>query len=338
MQSSLKCKLTDEEKVFIIESYKDKSFGLIAIELRKSKSTIYSFWKKWSNTRKIANIPPIGRRKFIIGRRQMKIIKRYMTKNKDSTLKSAIRLFGLTCSNVTLSKLLRKEKIGNYREIVKDKLTPRIMKNRVEFAEMYRRWSYNQWKKVVFWDSSSIELGKVYRKRIWRQRSDKSYTENKRRYIKVYIRMFGAVSFYGKSKLILLTNRFTNRNFIEFLNLHWNDIFDGVRPNLTGKCYILQDNEKPQISEEAKRYFSRKKIDIFPNYPAKSGDINIIENVWYTLKKEIYRHNIKTTEELEFIAQKCWDEIPQTYIQSLVKSMNKRLNSIINLKGKFSKY
>ena len=54
-------------------------------------------------------------------------------------------------------------------------------------------------------------------------------------------------------------------------------------------------------------------------WPAQTPDINIIENIWYRIKRELKRHPERLTSatQLETAIQTIWEKVPVSYIQNL---------------------
>ena len=67
--------------------------------------------------------------------------------------------------------------------------------------------------------------------------------------------------------------------------------------------------------------------------PAKSSDLNIIENVWSMLIQEIQKLGPQTAKTLEKSIKKAWSKIPQNSIQNCDLSMPTRLNLVMKSKG-----
>ena len=51
-------------------------------------------------------------------------------------------------------------------------------------------------------------------------------------------------------------------------------------------------------------------------WPAQSSDLNIIENVWKTIKIRVQRRisEIKNADKLQRVVQEIWTALPQHYI------------------------
>jgi hypothetical protein len=74
--------------------------------------------------------------------------------------------------------------------------------------------------------------------------------------------------------------------------------------------------------------------------PSQSPDINIIENVWRTikLKLENKKHLIKTQQDLINHVKGIWYSLPVHNIQSLYVSIPSRIRQVIISKGHITKY
>jgi transposase len=103
----MKVKLSEEEKIFIILNYKDKTIGRLSQIMNKSRSTIYFFYKKWLATKTILNLKKTGR-KAILNERQIKTIESYTNRNPLSTIKYTRRALGIRCGLTTMYKTVKK--------------------------------------------------------------------------------------------------------------------------------------------------------------------------------------------------------------------------------------
>ena len=76
------------------------------------------------------------------------------------------------------------------------------------------------------------------------------------------------------------------------------------------------------------------------NWPAKSPDLNIIENIWRCIKIKMSRKidTIENRSDLVNAVTQIWNGLPQTYIRSLYASIPARIRQVLIQKGYATKY
>ncbi len=168
----MKVRLTEEEKIFIIKNYDSMSLGRISQLINKSRSTIYFFHMKWLGTKSIQNRKSSGR-SLAMTSSMIRRLEAYIKRKPLSSLsqiKEGINFHGHIS---TLWKYITK-KLGfkNCRYLHKPKIKPANLNMRLAFARKYSHWTVRQWKKVLFTDESSVELWKLYQRKIWRKRGE----------------------------------------------------------------------------------------------------------------------------------------------------------------------
>lgn len=75
-------------------------------------------------------------------------------------------------------------------------------------------------------------------------------------------------------------------------------------------------------------------------WPSKSPDLNPIENVWGQMTKFMYQEGFRpqNQQELQQKIVEAWGHITNDYVRTLVLSMPRRLQSVIDNNGSVTKY
>jgi transposase len=110
---------------------------------------------------------------------------------------------------------------------------------------------------------------------------------------------------------------------------------------------FMQDNASIHTSRAVRQWFRDMGIPLL-DWPPYSPDLNLIEQVWFHLKKKV----LELYPELEFATRKteddllkleqalieAWDALPTSLFESLVKSMPRRVMACYKAKGWYTKY
>jgi len=71
------------------------------------------------------------------------------------------------------------------------------------------------------------------------------------------------------------------------------------------------------------------------DWPARSPDLNPIENLWGILVRKVYRNNrqFETVAELKTAIEAAWMEVEPETIKNLISSMPNRIFQLISKHG-----
>ena len=105
------------------------------------------------------------------------------------------------------------------------------------------------------------------------------------------------------------------------------------------KLIFQQDNAACHTSRATMEYFGEVKLNVL-EWPAMSPDLNPIEHVWLQLKRWLYkhRHTIKNKIDLKAAITEFWEGFLKKSVQTLIKSMPRRLQAVRAAKGGHTKY
>ncbi len=107
--------------------------------------------------------------------------------------------------------------------------------------------------------------------------------------------------------------------------------------------WFVMDNDPSQRSKAAKKAINDAGATLF-EIPARSPDLNPIENLFHIVKKQIQSQAIaeriykETWHEFKARVRKTILNIPITYVNNLLLSMPKRIDAVIKCRGFRTKY
>lgn len=105
---------------------------------------------------------------------------------------------------------------------------------------------------------------------------------------------------------------------------------------------FMQDNALIHSANKIRDWFEEMGIEVM-NWPPYSPDLNPIEHLWFRLKELVYeiRPDIETVsggddtvrEILLKALQEAWPKITKNYMDTLIQSMDSRVNAVIEAEG-----
>lgn len=158
------------------------------------------------------------------------------------------------------------------------------------------------------------------------------------------VRMFVAMA-YGKGVVMCeqfppeLT--FNGINYRQFVMDHFPRAL-AKSTNPTQKL-ILQDGDPVQQSKQARLAYDELRCSIF-DIPARSPDLNPIENLFHNVRRELHQQARKRRIEKESYDEyvvrvtKTINNMPKELVDNTIKSLPERISAVIDTKGDRSKY
>jgi transposase len=124
----------------------------------------------------------------------------------------------------------------------------------------------------------------------------------------------------------------------QYQNILKNEMLTSARQLFPDNNFIFQqDNDPKHTSNLCKNYLATKRTNVL-KWPARSPDLNPIENLWSILNTFMKDRKPQTREELFEILTNAWNNFPVNILNRLVESMPCRIEAIIKKNGFPTKY
>lgn len=244
---------------------------------------------------------------------------------------------GTSASVWTIRRILKSSPtLKRLRLKKKPVLTPRHQEGRLNFAREHMSWN-SEWRSVIFSDEKRFCLdgpdGHSYYYHDLRK---------ERRYLSRHhsrqgsVMIWGAISYYGQVHLAILEGKQTGAKYKQLLQEtrpHVERVMQGTN------CIFQHDRAPIHTSRIVQDYFREENIALL-DWPSISPDLNIIENLWGWLTRQIYANGrqFHSKEQLIVAIREKWNEIPLTLIRKLFDSIPNRIFETINVNGKHTHY
>ncbi|GBN98647.1 Transposable element Tc3 transposase [Araneus ventricosus] len=111
-------------------------------------------------------------------------------------------------------------------------------------------------------------------------------------------------------------------------------------PLITSGDYLFEkEDASVHVSQSSKSWFDTNFVKLL-DWPARSRDLNPMENLWGILAHEVYKNGIQcqNKQELMFSIEKAWIKISKNALKELSNSVTSRLIKVIEKKGEIINY
>jgi hypothetical protein len=207
---------------------------------------------------------------------------------------------GVNVSASTVRKALHD--VGFYSRIAQKKpfLFDTHRARRLDFAREHQKWTIEDWKKVIWTNESTFEVGKSFRQILVWLKSDEHYKLGcltptfKLR--KTSIMIWGG--FTATYKLSLIRMPPNRRTIVDYVEIEYDGVLGSFLKEQKGVCkFVLMENSAPVHRSKVAKYW-RENHDLEKiEWPSQSPDFNPIKNVWKLLKDVVQKKRRPKNQE-----------------------------------------
>lgn len=282
--------------------------------------------------------PRSGRPRLINEIQQREMVQAYENNGFLRTDDFAVRF---DTSVKTVRRTLHRQGIHHRRPAKKPSLTDEHKRNRLTFAREYLDFN---WQNTIFTDEKTFMSSQHGRLHLWRRNGtryeEKNIIQNTESG-RISVNLWGWMSAAGPGELVAQPpGRATAVNYVEILDKNMLPTVRCVYPALDVPIVpFVQDNCPVHRAHIVNDWFTANpEISVIP-WPAKSPDLNPIENLWGLMVQRWEMRNERRTEVLEAHCHQVWEDLRGTNICSnIVGSMRRRLLDVIENNGGYTKY
>ena len=149
--------------------------------------------------------------------------------------------------------------------------------------------------------------------------------------------MWGCICFDSVWTLTAAEGNINSAKNIEILD---KNLWPVVVWYFEGKEYLfINDNAPVHRAHTVDNYKDQSEVTSV-EWLAQSPDLNIIQNIWLYMKRELQKSaiNIATKNDLLREIQSVWWNIELDYIRNVYQSIPDRLDNVINMRAHLTKY
>lgn len=233
--------------------------------------------------------------------------------------------------------------IGYHHQIPAEKelLTVQHKEQRMAFALDHIVWN-NEWECTIFSDEKVFSTDESGRVTLWRTRGSRYAEENihfRQRCGRITLGFWGCMSSHGPGPLARIT---PHMNSEEYINILSDVMMPYIAETFPGVPYVnfVQDNSGVHRARVVQDWLAAQPNLNTLNWPAKSPDLNVIENLWGIITQEWDPQIQRTREALAQYVVNKWEGLRArpALFQNLIESMPRRLNAVIENNGSATRY
>lgn len=215
--------------------------------------------------------------------------------------------------------------------------SPRLERVHLVRRVAFSRWYLTHpevWQRIIYSDEKRFNLdGPDKWHKYWSDERKPKRTYITRQQGGGGVMIWAAFSSTGKTQVAFCSNRLNSiaytqileQHLIPYANIHYNDNY-----------LYQQDNATPHVSQHSRAWFAAHNIWLI-DWPARSPDLNPIENLWSILARKVYRNGQRqfdSVDELKLAIVESWGEIQVETLTTLVESMSQRCLDCVATQGK----
>lgn len=261
----------------------------------------------------------------------------YVEQNPFTT--SCSLAYDFNISPWTVRRRLKESGLFHFIPAFQTRMTQEQKDRRVQFCEE----NYGiDWDFVAFSDEKTFKSCNDRAKSLWRpknQRYNPLYIQETTFSGRITCGVWGFITRGGVGELSQITAHMNSQEYTTILDEVFLPSIHTMYGDSAREFTFQQDNARMHTSYHTRAWFASHPEVICMEWPVKSPDLNLIENVWAKMVWNWPDGGFPNRNAIFTEAEERWDAIRGTeYVANLYDSIPKRLNEVINNGGNWCKY
>ena len=308
-------------------------------------STVSKTINRFKETQSNQDRPKSCRPTMLTPRSKRLIARKMLTGECDNAVQvhqAVTDQLGLDVCVQTVRNTLKSKGFISKKKVKKPFLTVKHKKNRLAFAKRYKDWTVEDWKKVVFSDETKINLfGSDGLHYVWKKKGTPISDREVNKTLKFgggSIMIWGCMTWNGVGAICHIIGTMDSDLYLQILQRNLEKTFR-FRELKKEEIIFQQDNDPKHTAKKVKKYFEEENLQVL-DWPSQSPDLNPIEHLWAELKKRLkaLKQCPTSITELAKTVFEVWVRIEDEICQNLISSMPRRIASVLEAKGGYTKY
>lgn len=336
--------LTDEQKwLIVLEKKAGKSNKAISSKLLTEYSrnihptTVQNVWDRYLANNSVENQWNMQGRPRRFSDDDRDDLEAMIQEDRLLSARQYREQLGFDASRETINREMINLGYKAYKAPPKPLLSESNKQERLDYAQAHSDWQHNDWTRVVFTDESPFHCVRTDGRTFVRRRPEESIEDFAFQPSVAHSRsimVWGAISIDGVGPLVKVNERITGEVYLNVFRYRLRKLY----PNLYGGPQIFQDdNARPHRAGYVNSWFESYDIERL-DWPPRSPDLNIIEDVWGNIKYRLRNQTFDDEEALWLAVKQAWNNTSIDYIEGLYGSLPDRIQAVINAQGGNTKY
>lgn len=243
-------------------------------------------------------------------------------------------------STRTINNRLIEKKLFSYAATRKPLLTNFDRYRRIKFCRQILRMSQLELDNIIFSDESNFQvINRDTKQRVRRLKGEKYLPQHITARVQAGGGSIGIWGCIHSSGIGVMKSYMGRLDRFGYLNILDNCLIPSMELFNTENAHLIfqQDNAPAHTAKIVTDWFSRKNITKL-NWPPRSPDLNLIENLWSYVDRKLSKIKITTREQLISELLSIWLSIPPELVKKLYSSLKNRCRLILANKGRHIPY